>query len=199
MSEPAPKPRPSCVPRRSCARAPRALRTYGRALHSVRRAEGLSSDFVRVRKSVRCRCSRVAVLVRYRSLGYLGARMSISERNHAANVERFRRLLRDAQELPLPKEIKRPPWQPPGIEDLITDVELARWQLSAELGREKTKDWNDARIWREMYAREYEISDKLRALAQKLDDAFDEIESYDTDAIDDIAELARRLQLDLGE
>ncbi len=119
-------------------------------------------------------------------------------RNFETNWRRFEALLRAAQEIPKPKEIEKPPWDPPGIEDEITDVELALSQLSAEQGREATKDWDDARTWREMYRREYAISDKLRQLAQNLDSALEDAEPYDTGAIDSLADMARRLQLDLN-
>jgi hypothetical protein len=110
-------------------------------------------------------------------------------------------LLNDAQALARIEEIDKPDWDPPELEDKITDLDMAREALRETLEHCEAYDWDAARVWREMYEREYAVSDKLREIAQKLDDKLDEgikgIEEHNEE-IERLSALARRLQLDVG-
>lgn len=69
------------------------------------------------------------------------------------------------------------------------------------MGHREPRDWDEARVWREMYELTYDVADKLRQIAQNLDDKLDDeianVEDHNN-LIDGLAQKARRLQLDLG-
>ena len=126
---------------------------------------------------------------------------SLQARNHASQVERLEGLLDRIQALERIKPADKLEWNPPENEDKITDVDVARCLLVDVLGNREPYDWDEARTWRELYEHTYEVSDKLRSIAQNLDDKLDE---RDTDVddhnneIDGLSADARRLQLDIG-
>lgn len=125
----------------------------------------------------------------------------VRNQNHEQNADRFRRLLRGVQELVMLEQIECPDWSPPDIEDLVTHVDLARSLLGEAHKVSEMQDWNNARVWREMYAREWAVSDALRKIAQNLDEKLqDGVRGLDhhNDMLDDLSSEARRLELDLG-
>lgn len=136
---------------------------------------------------------------------FLGNPEFVRAQNNQANADRFERLLDGIQALDgfeEPAKPEWPEWDPPEIEDRITDLDLARDVLEqTHEPRSEVKDWDEARVWREMYLREYEVSDKLRQIAQNLDDKLDEgvrnVEEHNAE-VSKLAAEARRLQLDLG-
>lgn len=62
-------------------------------------------------------------------------------------------------------------------------------------------DWDEARVWKELYAHTYRGADRLREIAQKLDDYADAeiklLEEHNAE-IDELNAQAKRLQADLG-
>lgn len=122
-------------------------------------------------------------------------------KNHTDNLERLESVLAGCQSLERLEPHDKPTWNPPEIEDKTTDLDVARMLLRDALGNGEPFDWDEARVWREMYEHTYEIADKLRQMAQDLDDKLDEeIKHVDehNNEIDGLADQARRLQLDLG-
>lgn len=125
----------------------------------------------------------------------------LRELRQADEDERCAQLLRDCRSLERLEEIDNPEWDPPAIEDKTRDIDVARMLLRDALGNSEPDDWDEARVWREMYEHTYAIADRLRAIAQKLDDKLDEgikgLGQYNA-AIDDLSAAAHRLQCDLN-
>lgn len=134
-------------------------------------------------------------------LPFAGNPEFVRSQNEAVRVDMFESLLADCQSLEGLKPHEKPEWDPPGIEDKITDLDVARGRLEDTMGHREPRDWDEARVWREMYELTYDVADKLRQIAQNLDDKLDDeianVEDHNN-LIDGLAQKARRLQLDLG-
>jgi hypothetical protein len=95
----------------------------------------------------------------------------------------------------------KPEWNPPGIEDKQTTLDGARFLLSDVLEHQEAYDWDEARVWRELYEHTFGVADRLREIAQKLDDFADAeiklLEEHNAE-IDELNAQAKRLQADLG-
>lgn len=134
-------------------------------------------------------------------LPFAGNPEFIRAQNEAVRVDLFETLLEDCQSIDGLTSPDKPTWDPPENEDKITDLDVARGLLEDVLGNNEPRDWDEARVWREMYEHTYSVADKLRQIAQNLDDKLDEqIANVDdhNNLIDGLAQRARRLQLDLG-
>lgn len=70
--------------------------------------------------------------------------------------ERCDRLLADCVALSNLEPLDKPAWDPPGIEEKQTELEGARFLLSDVLEHQEAYDWDEARVWKELYLHTFE-------------------------------------------
>lgn len=126
----------------------------------------------------------------------------IRELRQADEDERCEKLLADCVKLCRLEVPEKPDFDPPEVEGVIIDIAEAR-AAAIDLDQDihEPDYWDDARVWRDLYLHTWYRGDKMRQIAQNLDDALDEeiklVEEHN-DEIDALNAAARRLQLDLG-
>jgi hypothetical protein len=127
------------------------------------------------------------------------SREHLESLGHADKTERFEALLDGIQEIGALPELEKPEWDPPEIRDQENSLDAARAQVAERLETEEAYDWDEARVWKELYLLTYADADKLRQIAQDLDDKFEErgadLEEHNS-KIAELAVDARRLWLE---